>query len=226
MNKGEGWVRQLLAVSDLPIVKKINQSFLKYEWDNNVSPNPTKSSNFPESNVVTPTRVILYNESSASSSQVWVTQFFFPFYKNVFFDRQYTIIIAFKKDELNKTNKNRSRAFSRSFTRVKFVWIPTSSMLPQRCYHVTELSCSLITKGFKGFYCPLRHIRTPVTTTTDAHCEKKWLMLFSTSFFMHTTQSISCLKHSTDYVTTSQQLWNASKILKSEASISLVKQEK
>lgn len=70
VNKGEGWVRQLLAVSDLPIVKKINLSFLKYERDNNVSPNPAKSSNLPESNVVTPTRVILYNESSASSSQV------------------------------------------------------------------------------------------------------------------------------------------------------------
>ena len=188
MNKGEGWVRQLLAVSDLPIVKKINQSFLKYEWDNNVSPNPAKSSNLPESNVVTPTRVILYNESSASSSQVWVNSIFFPFYKNVFFDRQYTIIIAFKKDELNKTNKNRSRAFSRSFTRVKFVWIPTSSMLPQRCYHVTELSCSLITKGFKGFYCPLRHIRTPVTTTTDAHYEKKNDSCYFQRLF-------SCIRH-------------------------------
>ena len=31
------------------------------------------------------------------------------------------INVAFKKEELNKTNKNQSRAFSRLFTRVKFV---------------------------------------------------------------------------------------------------------
>ena len=157
MNKGEGWVRQLLAVSDLPIVKKINLSFLKYERDNNVSPNPAKSSNLPESNVVTPTRVILYNESSASSSQVWVNSIFFPFYKNVFFDRQYTIIIAFKKDELNKTNKNWSRTFSRSFTRVKFVWIPTSSIVTSAvlsCYRI------VVQFNYKGFQRLLLSIKT------------------------------------------------------------------
>ena len=68
---------------------------------------------------------------------------------------------------------------------------PHHQLLPQRCYHVTELSCSLITKGFKGFYCPLRHIRTPAITITDAHYEKKMThVIFNVFFHAYDTEYI------------------------------------
>ena len=46
------------------------------------------------------------------------------------------INVAFKKEELNK---NQSRTFSELFTRVKFVWIPASSIVTLAvipCYRI------------------------------------------------------------------------------------------
>ena len=94
------------------------------------------------------------------------------------------INVAFKKEELNKTNKNQSRAFSRLFTRVKFVWIPASSIVTSvvlPCYRIV----AKFTKRFKGCYCPSRHIKTLVRATTDAHYEENGLALFSMSFSRH-----------------------------------------
>ena len=92
------------------------------------------------------------------------------------------INVAFKKEELNKTNKNQSRAFSRLFTRVKFVWIPASSIVTSEVLLCKKIVAK-VTKHFKGCYCPIRHVRILVTTTNDAHYEKNGLVLFSTSFF-------------------------------------------
>ena len=131
-------------------------------------------------------RVIPCNESTVSlsqvrvTSQVWANLTLFPFYS----DRKYMIDVAFKKEELNKTNKNQSRAFSRLFTRVKFVWIPASSIVTSvvlPCYRIV----AKFTKRFKGCYCPSRHIKTLVRTTTDAHYEENGLALFSMSFSRH-----------------------------------------
>ena len=69
-----------------------------------------------------------------------------------------------------------------------------------------------VTKHFKGRYCPIRHVRTRVTTSFDAHYEKNGLVLFSTSFFA---------EYIMPYIfrNLSRQLNDASKILKSEACI-------
>ena len=89
---------------------------------------------------------------------------------------------AFKKEELNKTNKNQSRAFSRVFTQFKFVSIPASSVVTSAvlpCYKIA----AKVAKNIKDCCCPITHARTLVTTTFDAHYEKNGVVLFSTSLF-------------------------------------------
>ena len=66
--KGEGWVRQSLGVSDLPIITKNNLSYLKFEWDNNVDPNSAKSSDVPS---VKCAYVCVSSELYRVTSQLW-----------------------------------------------------------------------------------------------------------------------------------------------------------
>lgn len=101
------------------------------------------------------------------------------------------------------------------------------------------------TKRFKGCHCPLRHVGTPLKTTTDCHSSTtkafdlefvvttRWLIIFhKESFigttvesyfffkviFMHKTQHISCIGYST--LCRDNFSYDTLRILKSETCLS------
>ena len=97
---------------------------------------------------------------------------------------------------------------------------PHHQLLLQWCYHAIELSRSLrnVSKAVIFHQDILEHKREPQLTLTTKKMDSRYFQCL----FLCTdaTQNISCLIYSTHYVTTSWQLCDASKILKSEACIS------